>query len=396
VKVVRAVRFSYTQTSETRELLETFRSMVNDAIRICLDEQIKGRLGLRNRIYRELRARYGVFSQYPYSVAEVAWSIVKKHKRWHRRPFAKRLMMKLDSRSYSLNFAILSIPFKSDQPRLLIPLRYGDYQRSFLADDTLNRGSVTITETSVVVAFSVEAQPMHIAGLVGIDLNQKSAVCSDGTTINLSEVARLHTLYGVRRGKFYAKHSHDRRLKKKFAGSRREKERVKQLLHKKAEELVERAKREGKGIVLERLKGIRYAHAKGYGEGARRRRRIALWPFRRFQNYIDYKARWLGISVLYVPAAYTSQTCAECGFINRKLKITDREWPCPSCGAILARDLNAAINIERRGTRRCLPVAQAGARDTHEAMRQEPRKHENASNPAAEAPKPSFDVSNKR
>ena len=370
--------------------------MVNDTIRICLDEHIKGRLSLRNRIYRELRGRYDVFSQYPYSVAEVAWSIVKKHKRWHRRPFAKRLMMKLDSRSYSLNFAILSIPFKSDQPRLLIPLRYGDYQRSFLTDDGLKRGSVTITETSVVVAFSAEVQPIQVAGLVGIDLNQKSAVCSDGTTINLSEVARLHTLYGVRRGKFYAKHSHDRRLKKKFAGSRREKERVKQFMQKEAKRLVEGAKREGKGIVLERLKGIRYAHAKGNGEGARRRRRIALWPFRRFQNYIDYKARWLGIPVVYVPAAYTSQTCSGCGFINRKLKITDREWLCPSCGAILARDLNAAINIERRGARQCLPSAQAGARDTCEAMKQEPRQHGNASNPAAEAPKLSLDVSNKR
>jgi len=55
-----------------------FRDMVNDAIRTCLTENIKGRLKLRDRIYRELQERYDVVSRFPYSVAEIAWSIVKK------------------------------------------------------------------------------------------------------------------------------------------------------------------------------------------------------------------------------------------------------------------------------------------------------------------------------
>jgi IS605 OrfB family transposase len=388
VKAIKAVSFAYTQTAATRELLETFRMMVNHAIHVCLDENIKGRLRLRDRIYREFRERYQVSSAYPYSVAEVAWSIVKKHKRWHRRPHAKRLMMKLDAQVYSLDYAILSLPFRTGQPRLLVPLHYGDYQRSFLMESSLKRGSVTITETRVAIAFSKEVEPFQPKSLLGIDLNEKSAVCSDGARINLSEVARLHTLYGVRRSSFYARHPHDRRLKKKFAGSRREKERVKQFLQKEAKRIVEKARRESNGIILERLKGIRCAHRKGNGEGANRRRRIALWPFRQFQGYIEYKARWQGVPTEYVGAAYTSQTCHHCRFVNRKLKLTDREWQCPACGAILDRDLNAAINIERRGTIRCLPImVQAGARDKYEAMKQEPRRQETAGNPVAEVPK---------
>jgi len=62
--------------------------MVNHAIGIGLDEKIAGRFNLRNRIYREFRQRYGVLSSYPYSVAEVARSVLKKHRRWHRTPFA--------------------------------------------------------------------------------------------------------------------------------------------------------------------------------------------------------------------------------------------------------------------------------------------------------------------
>jgi hypothetical protein len=143
VKAVKGVKFTYESTPRTLELLSTFRALVNDAIRICLSENIRGRLKLRDRINMELRQRYGVVSCFPYSVAEVAWSIVKKHKLWDRRPSARKLMLKMDAASFSLNYSILSLPFKRGE-RVLVPLRYGDYQRSFLMDKTLKRGSVTM------------------------------------------------------------------------------------------------------------------------------------------------------------------------------------------------------------------------------------------------------------
>jgi putative transposase len=360
-KAVKGIKFAYDPTSNTLELLSTFRGMVNDAIRICLGEKIKGRLNLRNRIYREFQDRYGVTSCFPYSVAEVAWSIVKKHRRWHRRPYAKRLMFKMDAASFSLNYSILSLPFKRGE-RVLIPLKYGEYQRSFLMDKTIKRGSVTMTDSSIVIVFSKEIKATEPSRKIGYDLNEKSIVGSDGTRHDLFEVARLHTLYGVRRSRFYERHPNDRRLKKKFAGSRREKERVGQALHRVSTLIVEKARANKEAIVLERLKGIRYAHRKGNGEGKGRRRRIALWPFRQLQSYIEYKARWAGVPIEYVSAAYTSKTCHVCGFINRKLKLTDRSWPCPCCGAMLDRDLNAAINIERRGKIRCLPMTTVVAR----------------------------------
>lgn len=368
MKAVKGVKFAYHATQQTRELLSTFRDMVNDAIRICLAEDIKGRLKLRNRIYREFRDRYGVVSCFPYSVAEIAWSIVKKHKRWQRKPHAKRLMFKMDAASFSLNYSVLSLPFRKGE-RVLIPLQYGEYQRSFLMDKTLKRGSVTVTESSIVIAFTKEAPIEKPSKRVGYDLNEKSIVGSDGTTHDLSEVARLHTLYGIRRSMFYERHPHDRRLKKKFAVSRREKERAKQALHKVSTLIVEKARASNEAIVLERLRGIRYAHERGNGEGKDRRRRIAMWPFRQLQSYIDYKARWAGVPLEYVSPSYTSKTCHVCGRINGKLKITDRSWRCPNCGAKLERDLNAALNIERRGKIRCLGEVHSGARGKDEAVK---------------------------
>jgi putative transposase len=368
--VFKAVSFAYTPTPATREVLQTFREMVNEAIRICIEEGIHGRLRLRDRIYKEFKERYQIVSVYAYSVAEVAWSIAKKCRNWHRKPYAKRLMMKMDVQNYSLYYSILSLPFRRGE-RLLIPLRYGDYQRAFLSDDTLRRGSVTLTESNVIVAFKKHVPLYDPKSRLGIDLNEKSAVCSDGIRYDLAEVARLHAEYGNRRSEFSRNHR-DNRVEKRFARTRREKNRVRQLLHKIGKEVVEEAKSKSQSIVLEKLKGIRITHLRGNGEGKGRRRRVSQWPFRMFQAFVLYKANWEGVPVEFVSAAFTSQTCHKCGLVNRKLKLTEREWRCPNCGAILDRDLNAAINIERRGKIACLGEVRPGAQGTDEALKGNP------------------------
>ncbi len=368
VKSLKAVKFGYRSTPETKELLATFRMMVNHAIHICIDESIKGRLRLRDRLYKEFQERYGVVSCYPYSVAEVAWSIVKKHRRWQRKPFASRLMLKMDSASYSLNYGILSLPNKKGL-RVLIPLEYGDWQRSFLMDTTLKRGSVTVTDLTIVIAFSKETATIEPLRRVGYDLNHRSIVGSDGTRINLSKVARLHMEYGVRRSEFYTRHPNDSRLKQKFAGSRRERERIKQTLNFISKQIVERAVKNREAIVLERLKGIRKAHLKGNGKGRNSRRRANLWPFGLLQQQITHKAAWAGVPIEFVNAKNTSKECSKCGFLNNKLNLTEREWQCPLCGCQLDRDLNAATNIERRGKIPCLGAVCPEARGTDEAVK---------------------------
>jgi hypothetical protein len=40
----------------------------------------------------------------------VAWSILKKHKHWRRKPYAKRLMFKIDAANFSLNYSVISPP----------------------------------------------------------------------------------------------------------------------------------------------------------------------------------------------------------------------------------------------------------------------------------------------
>ncbi len=277
-------------------------------------------------------------------------------------------MLKVDSASYSVTYGILSLPNQKGQ-RLLIPLRYGAWQRSFLMDTTLRRGSVTMTDSAIVIAFSKVAPCVVPLSKVGYDLNHKSIVGSDGTRIDLSRVARLHTEYGVRRSVFYGRHPSDRRLKQRFAGSRRERERIRQTLNVVSKQIVEKAAKNREAIVLEQLKGIRKAHRKGNGKGRDSRRRANLWPFRLLQQQVGYKAAWAGVQVEFVNPRNTSKECSNCHYVNKTLKVTERSWRCPECGCQLDRDYNAAVNIGSRGKIPCLPTVQAGARGTDEAVK---------------------------
>ena len=71
------------------------------------------------------------------------------------------------------------------------------------------------------------------------------------------------------------------------------------------------------------------------------------WSYYQLQQYIEYKAEREGIKVRYIDPAYTSQTCARCGRIDKENRQTQEKFICTECGFELNADHNAAINIAR-------------------------------------------------
>ena len=47
----------------------------------------------------------------------------------------------------------------------------------------------------------------------------------------------------------------------------------------------------------------------------------------------------------------SSKTCHHCGYKNDDLQLSDRIYVCPTCGNVMPRDKNAAINILEEGLR---------------------------------------------
>jgi putative transposase len=77
-----------------------------------------------------------------------------------------------------------------------------------------------------------------------------------------------------------------------------------------------------------------------------------------FRTILEAKAACAGRQVIAVPAQYTSQDCS--GVLPDGSRCTQRVAKslsvrthiCPSCGLVLDRDENAALNIRRAGQAR--------------------------------------------
>ena len=113
--------------------------------------------------------------------------------------------------------------------------------------------------------------------------------------------------------------------------------------------IVDDAKTRLCGIVMERLTGIRRLYRRGNFQSRNYRARMNSWSFGLLQRQIEYKARWEGVKVIYVPARNTSKRCSICGY--KTLESTHRKLWCPRCGTILDRDENAARNLAAGGLR---------------------------------------------
>ncbi len=68
----------------------------------------------------------------------------------------------------------------------------------------------------------------------------------------------------------------------------------------------------------------------------------------RFINMLSYKAESAGMKVIKVDARNTTKECSNCGNIM-DMPLSHRTYICNKCGMHMDRDINAAINILKRG-----------------------------------------------
>lgn len=68
-----------------------------------------------------------------------------------------------------------------------------------------------------------------------------------------------------------------------------------------------------------------------------------------FFRQLQYKCEWYGKNLIKIGRFEPSSKMCTCGYVNKGLKLSQREWTCPNCGQHNDRDLLAAINIKRFG-----------------------------------------------
>ena len=190
-------------------------------------------------------------------------------------------------------------------------------------------------------------------GVVGVDIGEiHPMVTHDGTDTHIYNGRYIRSLYRLR-NKVLSEFSHSisrckRHSKRCWKLTRRKWKRIKKIdnqikdaLHKHTSKFLKYCKDKGIGtIVIGDLTGIR--ENIDYGKHANQK--LHQWAFGKITSLITYKAKVLGIKVVQIDEAYTSQTCPNCG--NKK-KPNNREYNC-NCGFTYHRDGVGAINILRK------------------------------------------------
>jgi putative transposase len=205
-----------------------------------------------------------------------------------------------------------------------------------LSDYNLKAGSFTQDSRGrwyFNVAVESEAAPSLGAPVVGIDLGLKVAVtCSDGQKLEgrLFRAAERRIATAQRANKT----RQVRTLRAKVTNQRKD------ALHKFSTKLVA----ENAAIFVGDVSSAKLAKTKmaksTYDAG---------WSM--FKEMLRYKAIARGVIFEVVNESYTTQTCNECGVIagpKGRAGLNKRSWSCV-CGAVHDRDINAALNIRRRG-----------------------------------------------
>jgi len=78
------------------------------------------------------------------------------------------------------------------------------------------------------------------------------------------------------------------------------------------------------------------------------RMRLHDVAFHELRETIKYQMEKYGKEIRFVDPAFSSKTCARCGYVKNDITLADRVFVCPKCGWVADRDYNASLNLLRR------------------------------------------------
>lgn len=102
---------------------------------------------------------------------------------------------------------------------------------------------------------------------------------------------------------------------------------------------------QGATIVIENLTEIRTGTKQ---RGAKQRRAMHQWPFKRLADLLAYKAEEAGCEVVGIDPRHTSQVCSCCGFKHRSNRRSQSQFKCRQCNFELNADLVGSRNIRNK------------------------------------------------
>ncbi|MFA4645820.1 transposase [Pyrococcus kukulkanii] len=202
----------------------------------------------------------------------------------------------------------------------------------------------------IVLNFKKSVEYFEPVDWMSIDVNLTNVTVLAGLTVytfDTRELYHIHRAYELKRRRIQRISKWNKKLSEELLKkySRRERNRVRDFLHKLANKIVWISYRNRMGIILEDLRGIK----EGLKGSKEFNRKISKWNARELQRLIEYKAKWLGVPVVYVNPRNSSRVCPACG--GWLIPQEGRLMKCLKCGLVEDRDFIAVLNLRMWGVR---------------------------------------------
>jgi IS605 OrfB family transposase len=234
-------------------------------------------------------------------------------------------------------------------------LLIGNYQRALLKGQTPTAATLNKTRKGdyyINICVEIPTDPTgKTPKVIGVDLGRRDiATTSTEKSWSGDAIQSARDRYSKVRSNVQSKRTRSsRKLLRRLQG--REQRFQKWTNHNISKELVTEAKLSNAALAFEDLTNIR-ASLNEKPRSKTERRRTNNWAFYQLRSFVQYKAAIAGVPVLFVPPAYTSQTCHRCGHLHPvkgKSYRNGKRFKCGHCGFEHDADVNAALNIAALG-----------------------------------------------
>lgn len=330
------------------ETMKRFNEACNFISEIAFENKTFSKIKLQKLCYNEIREQFNLSSQMTVrAIGKVTESYKADKKILH--TFRDTGAMVYDERILSFKGLELASILTLDG-RIEVPMVISSYHQGLMCGNRV-RGQADLilqdrTFYLLLVTEVPESAPFTPNGVIGVDLGiQNIAVDSKGEVFSGAKVNALRDRNRKLRKKLQHKgtKSAKRLLKKRSKKERRFATDVNHCISKK---LVEKAKDTQSAITLEDLQGIRTRTEKTVRKAQRAQH--SSWGFYQLRQFIEYKAKIAGVSVILVDPRNTSRTCPICGHVDKKNRPDRDTFHCRACEHVAHADNVAAINIAKK------------------------------------------------
>ena len=311
------------------------------------DNQVFGQFPLHKGQYAAQRASSGLTAQVIVRCIGKVADSYKLDKRTQR-TFQPTGAIAFDDRILKWYVDKGQVSIWSVDGRIKLPFVCGAYQRGLLAFRQGEADLAFVNGNFYLMATISIPDPLLVEtnGVLGIDLGiVELATDSEGHSYSGAAVKALRRSTRAHRGglqKCGTKRARRTLKKMRLKASRFSKH----INHVISKQLVQSALFSRKALALENLKNIR-ERANGFNREMRWQ--MGNWAFDQLKGFIAYKAKKAGVAVYFVDPRNTSRTCSECGHCNKANRKSQSQFLCLQCGFQTNADMNASVNISRKG-----------------------------------------------